>query len=79
MNKYIVIMILTISLEIVHTIFVMSSFRKFIYILSSKAHESELAAFISYAMAFPKSFVALVDTYDVSKYEDNIISKKTTI
>lgn len=36
-------------------------------ILVSEAHDGELAAFISYAMAFPNNFVALIDTYDVSK------------
>ncbi|XP_074593120.1 nicotinate phosphoribosyltransferase isoform X2 [Brevipalpus obovatus] len=30
-----------------------------------ESNEGELAAFISYALAFPESFVALVDTYDV--------------
>ena len=33
----------------------------------SEAHDGELAAFISFAMAFPAGFVALIDTYDVSK------------
>ncbi|RYG67933.1 hypothetical protein EON64_06330 [archaeon] len=28
------------------------------------AHEGELAAFISYAQAFPQGFLALIDTYD---------------
>lgn len=36
-------------------------------ILVSEAHEGELAAFISYALAFPQSFLALIDTYDVSR------------
>uniref|UniRef100_A0A7N0UDJ0 Nicotinate phosphoribosyltransferase n=2 Tax=Kalanchoe fedtschenkoi TaxID=63787 RepID=A0A7N0UDJ0_KALFE len=30
-------------------------------------NQSELAAFASYALAFPRSFLALVDTYDVMK------------
>ena len=36
-------------------------------ILVSEAHDGELAAFISYALAFPQSFLALIDTYDVSR------------
>ena len=32
-----------------------------------KTNESELAAFTSYALAFPDGFLALVDTYDVLK------------
>lgn len=32
------------------------------------ASDGELAALISYAIAFPDIFVALVDTYDVKKY-----------
>jgi len=36
-------------------------------ILASEAHDGEFAAFISYAIAFPKSFMALIDTYDVSR------------
>lgn len=31
-----------------------------------ETNQSELAAFTSYALAFPNSFLALVDTYDVS-------------
>ena len=31
-----------------------------------ETNQSELAAFTSYALAFPTDFLALVDTYDVS-------------
>ncbi|XP_059623899.1 nicotinate phosphoribosyltransferase 2-like [Cornus florida] len=33
----------------------------------SETNQSELAAFTSYALAFPRNFLALVDTYDVLK------------
>ena len=36
-------------------------------IISDQTNEGELAAFISYAIAFPTGFLALVDTYDVLK------------
>ncbi|KAK3856990.1 hypothetical protein Pcinc_036729 [Petrolisthes cinctipes] len=36
-------------------------------ILQSEASDGELAAYISFAIAFPTGFVALVDTYDVLK------------
>ena len=36
-------------------------------IMVSDAHDGELAAFISYALAFPQTFLALIDTYDVAK------------
>lgn len=36
-------------------------------ILKEEAHDGELAAFASYAIAFPDGFMALVDTYDVSR------------
>lgn len=33
-----------------------------------EASDGELAALISYALAFPSGFLALVDTYDVKRY-----------
>lgn len=36
--------------------------------LVSEASSGELAALISYAIAYPQRFVALVDTYDVKRY-----------
>lgn len=36
--------------------------------LASQASSGELAALISYAVAFPERFGALVDTYDVKRY-----------
>jgi hypothetical protein len=40
----------------------------------SETNKSELTAFISYALAFPDNFLALVDTYDVSVYNYIIYS-----
>lgn len=39
-----------------------------------ETNQSELAAFTSYALAFPSNFLALVDTYDVS--ESSAISSR---
>lgn len=40
-----------------------------------ETNQSELAAFISYALAFPNGFLALVDTYDVSILLDFLFLK----
>ncbi len=40
-------------------------------VLSSEANKGELAAFISYALAFPEGFLCLLDTYDVIRYRNN--------
>lgn len=37
-------------------------------VVSTEANDGELAALISYAIAFPDGFMALVDTYDVKRY-----------
>lgn len=34
---------------------------------SNEASDGELAALVSYAIAFPDGFMALVDTYDVKR------------
>lgn len=36
-------------------------------ISESQASDGELAALVSFAIAFPEGFVALIDTYDVNK------------
>jgi hypothetical protein len=41
-------------------------------ILASEASDGELAAFVSYALAFPEGFLALIDTYDVARYSRSI-------
>lgn len=41
---------------------------KYLGALPSQASDGELAALISYAVAFPERFTALVDTYDVKRY-----------
>lgn len=36
-------------------------------VIETEANEGEFASFVSYAMAFPDSFLALIDTYDVMR------------
>lgn len=38
-------------------------------VVSNEANDGELAALISFAIAFPDGFMALVDTYDVKRYQ----------
>ncbi|XP_067145209.1 nicotinate phosphoribosyltransferase isoform X1 [Centruroides vittatus] len=40
---------------------------RFLKVLCDEASAGELAAFVSYAIAFPDSFLALIDTYDVMR------------
>lgn len=37
-------------------------------VIETEASDGELTALISYAIAFPDGFMALVDTYDVKRY-----------
>ena len=37
---------------------------QFLHQLQEESSDGELAAFASYALAFPDAFIALVDTYD---------------
>ena len=37
-------------------------------VVENEANDGELAALISFAIAFPDGFMALVDTYDVKRY-----------
>ncbi|KAK4018096.1 hypothetical protein OUZ56_000165 [Daphnia magna] len=45
-------------------------------ILLQEANDGELAAFISYAMAFPDGFTALVDTYEVLSWSGETPSQR---
>ncbi len=42
----------------------LTPFLKFLRVLKEESSDGELAAFASYALAFPDAFTALVDTYD---------------
>lgn len=44
---------------------------KLLGVMPEEARDSEMAALISYAIAFPEGFLALVDTYDVKRYLTN--------
>lgn len=37
-------------------------------VLPDESNDGELAAMVSFAIAFPDGFMALVDTYDVKRY-----------
>lgn len=37
-------------------------------VMPEEASDGEMAALISFAIAFPEGFMALVDTYDVKRY-----------
>lgn len=41
---------------------------KILDISTEESSEGELAAMVSFAIAFPDGFMALVDTYDVKRY-----------
>ena len=41
--------------------------------LDDQVSQSELAAFIAYATAFPEGFLALIDTYDVIRSELSLL------
>ncbi len=45
-----------------------SSLSKILEINTDESSEGELAAMVSFAIAFPDGFMALVDTYDVKRY-----------
>jgi len=41
-------------------------------VMIEEASDGELAALISFAIAFPDGFMALVDTYDVKRYHSGL-------
>lgn len=47
--------------------------------LVTEASEGEFAALISFAIAFPEGFMALVDTYDVKRYRDRVFSSNISL
>ena len=46
----------------------LAALRSKINLQSTESIESELKAFIAYAVAYPYTFFALIDTYDVIRY-----------
>ena len=45
-----------------------SAVSKILNVSTDESSEGELAAMVSFAIAFPDGFMALVDTYDVKRY-----------
>lgn len=43
-----------------------------LHFLQTECNRGELAAFIGFAVSFPTSFLALVDTYNVLKYVNRL-------
>ena len=50
------------------------SVTELLQLAAGESSEGELAAFTSYALAFPEQFVALVDTYDTIRYARKSVS-----
>lgn len=48
-------------------------------LFGTEANDGELAALISFAIAFPDGFVALVDTYDVKRYSCRMPNTNITL
>lgn len=47
-------------------------------VLATEASDGELSALISFSIAFPDGFMALVDTYDVKRYSSRMTANLTT-
>lgn len=43
-----------------------------LHVSTAEASDGELAALVSFALAFPSGFMALVDTYDVKRYINSL-------